>query len=213
MAASPSTATGPTRSATGNLDAVPVSSELPVLPGVANGDAQAVAELWARYAGRVRALGLNLSGYDASFADDLVQETFARLWRSAERFDATLGSEPTFVFTVARRAAVDLWRRSRRAASDRSLDLEDGTVADRRLPPAAHQEDGIDQVLTGWVVADALTTLSANQREVIDLAYYQQLSQSEIAARLGIPLGTVKTRTFAALKTLRAALAERGTLP
>jgi len=68
-------------------------------------------------------------------------------------------------------------------------------------------------VLTGWVVADALTALTDNQREVIDLAYYGQLSQSEIAERLGIPLGTVKTRTFAALKTLRGALAERGALP
>jgi RNA polymerase sigma-70 factor (ECF subfamily) len=192
---------------------VPVSSELPVLPGVASGDAQAVAELWARYAGRVRALGLNLSAFDQSFADDLVQETFARLWRSADRFDATLGSEPTFVFTVARRAAVDLWRRGRRAAADRSLDVEDGSVSDRHLPPGAHHDDGIDQVLTGWVVADALSALTEVQREVIDLAYYGQLSQSEIAEQLGIPLGTVKTRTFAALKSLRAELAERGALP
>jgi len=213
--ATPSTAatTGSTRSPAGSLVAVPVSSELPVLPGVASGDAQAVAELWSRYAGRVRALGLNLSAYDQSFADDLVQETFARLWRSAERFDASLGTEPTFVFTVARRAAVDLWRRGRRTASDRSIDVDDGAVADRRLPSGAHHDDGIDQVLTGWVVSDALSTLSDVQREVIELAYYGQLSQSEIAERLGIPLGTVKTRTFAALKNLRTALVERGALP
>jgi RNA polymerase sigma-70 factor, ECF subfamily len=192
---------------------VPVSSELPVLPGVATGDTQAVAELWSRYAGRVRALGLNLSAYDQGFADDLVQETFARLWRSAERFNPALGSEPTFVFTVARRAAVDLWRRGRRAAADRSLDLDEAAQADRHLPDGVRQDDGIDQVLTGWVVADALDSLSDPQRQVIDLAYYGQLSQSEIAEHLGIPLGTVKTRTFAALKTLRVTLAERGVLP
>jgi len=151
VAARSSTTAGPSRPTTDNLVTVPVSSELPVLPGGARGDAQAVAELWARYAGRVRALGLNLSAFDQSFADDLVQETFARLWRSADRFDATLGSEPTFVFTVARRAAVDLWRRGRRAAADRSLDLEDGSVTDRHLPAGAHHDDGIDQVLTGWV--------------------------------------------------------------
>ena len=207
------TATGPRVRHTGNLSTVPVSSELPVLPGVATGDAEAVAELWSRYAARVRALGLNLSSYDQSFADDLVQETFARLWRSADRFNPALGSEPTFVFTVARRAAVDLWRRGRRASADRSLDLGDASMADRHLPEAAQQDDGIDQVLTGWVVADALTSLTDTQREVIDLAYYGQLSQSEIAERLGIPLGTVKTRTFAALKTLRVALADRGALP
>jgi len=62
-------------------------------------------------------------------------------------------------------------------------------------------------------VADALSALTEVQREVIDLAYYGQLSQSEIAEQLGIPLGTVKTRTFAALKSLRAELAQRGTLP
>ena len=213
MGASPSPTTETAGHATDSLVTVPVSSELPVLPGVATGDAQAVAELWSRYAGRVRALGLNLSSYDQSFADDLVQETFARLWRSAGRFDANLGSEPTFVFTVARRAAVDLWRRGRRAAADRSLDLGDASLADRHLPEAMQHDDGIDQVLTGWVVADALSSLSDAQREVIDLAYYGQLSQTEIAERLGIPLGTVKTRTFAALKTLRVALADRGALP
>ncbi len=193
---------------------VPVSSDLPVLPGVATGDTEAVAELWSRYAGRIRALGLNLSSYDPTFADDLVQETFARLWRSAGRFDSTLGSEPTFVFTVARRTAVDLWRRGRRAASDRSLDLDDPlTASDPSLPPSTRQDDGIDQVLTGWVVSESLSSLSPTQREVIDLAYYGQMSQSEIATHLGIPLGTVKTRTFAALKTLRVALAEQGVLP
>jgi RNA polymerase sigma-70 factor (ECF subfamily) len=198
---------------TGNVGAVTVSSELPVLPGVAIGDEQAVTELWARYASRIRSLGLNLSSFDASFADDLVQETFARLWRSAARFDASLGSEPTFVFTVARRTAVDLWRRDRRAGDQQPLESDDRPPLDRSMAAAIRDEDGIDSVLTGWVVTEALGSLSDPQREVIELAYYQQLSQTEIAARLGIPLGTVKTRTFAALKVLRSALAEHGVLP
>jgi RNA polymerase sigma-70 factor (ECF subfamily) len=196
----------------GNVATVPVSSDLPVLPGVATGDESAVTELWSRYAGRVRTLGLNLSSYDASFADDLVQETFARLWRSAARFDARLGSEATFVFTVARRTAVDLWRRDRRTADARSLDADD-QGGDRALPRAMREEDGIDSVLTGWVVGEALGSLTPSQREVIELAYYGQLSQSEIATRLDIPLGTVKTRTFAALKALRVTLADHGVLP
>jgi RNA polymerase sigma-70 factor (ECF subfamily) len=196
-----------------NVVTVPVSSELPVLPGVATGDEGAVSELWTRYAARIRNLGLNLSSYDTSFAEDLVQETFARLWRSAGRFDASLGSEPTFVFTVARRTAVDLWRRDRRSADTRPLEGDGAMTADRSLPPAARQDDGIDSVLTGWVVGEALGSLTDNQREVIELAYYQQLSQSEIAERLGIPLGTVKTRTFAALKALRATLTSHGVLP
>lgn len=192
----------------GSLAVVPVPPDVPALAGVAQGDPDAIDRLWALYAQRIRALGLNLSGYDPTFADDLVQETFARLWRSAERFNPTLGSEPTFVFTVARRVAVDLWRRGRRASADRSLDLDDGSQADRHLPDGARQDDGIDQVLTGWVVADALGSLTDTQREVIDLAYYGQLSQSEIAERLGIPLGTVKTRTRAALARLAVLLEE-----
>jgi RNA polymerase sigma-70 factor (ECF subfamily) len=181
----------------------------PVLPAVARGDERATTELWERYAGRVRAMGLRLSGFDARFADDLVQETFAKLWRGAGRFDATRGTESAFVFTVARRAAVDQWRRGRRAARDQPLDhLPEATGAVTSGPDAP--EDHVDAVVTGWAVTEALGALPPAQREVIELAYYRQLSQSEIAARLGIPLGTVKTRTYAALKALRRALADAG---
>ena len=201
----------------GTLGRVSLPADDPLLPAVAVGDVDAVGELWSRYAGRVRSLGLQLSGYDPSFGDDLVQETFARLWRSAARFDAARGTETTFVFTVARRAAVDLWRRSRRSARDRPLDeggrewaagpadtatgasLDGHAEASARL---ASDDETVDAMLTGWVVNEALATLGPAQREVIDLAYFGQLSQSEIATRLGIPLGTVKTRTFAALRAL-----------
>ncbi len=198
----------------GSLAVVPVPPDVPALAGVAQGDPDAIDRLWALYAQRIRALGLNLSGYDPTFADDLVQETFARLWRSAARYDPDRGSEPTFVFTVARRAAVDLWRRGRRAASNESLDLTDGpSRAERATAARRGADEGLDAVLTGWVVTEVLDSLTPTQRQVIDLAYFAQLSQSEIAQRLEIPLGTVKTRTFAALKVLRAALAERGVLP
>jgi len=189
----------------------PVSGVVPapVLPAVAAGDERALDELWHRYAERVRALGLRLSGYDARFADDLVQETFAKLWRNAASFDPTRGTETTFVFTVARRAAVDQWRRGRRAADDRPLDHlpeSSGSVTTGPGAPEAH----VEAIVTGWAVAEALDTLPASQRQVIDLAYYGQLSQREIADRLGIPLGTVKTRTFNGLKALRTEMTSRG---
>lgn len=189
----------------------PVSGVVPdpVLPAVAAGDDRAMDELWTRYADRVRALGLRLSSYDDRFADDLVQETFAKLWRGAASFDPERGTETTFVFTIARRTAVDQWRRGRRSAEDRPLDhLPESTGAVTTGPgaPEAH----VESVVTGWAVADALDALNEAQREVIDLAYYGQLSQREIADRLGIPLGTVKTRTFNALKTLRAEMTTRG---
>jgi RNA polymerase sigma-70 factor (ECF subfamily) len=196
------------------VDAVTHSAEPPVLPAVAAGRDGAATELWDRYADRVRSLGLRLSGFDPRFADDLVQETFTKLWRGAGRFDESKGTEATFVFTVARRAAVDQWRRGRRSATDRPLGNQDGgherAATDGRLDESTNGEDHVDAVLTGWVVAEALEGLGPPQREVIELAYYRQMSQSEIAAHLGIPLGTVKTRTFAALKALRTALSDKG---
>ena len=183
------------------VGSVTQSAEPPVLPAVAAGQDGATVELWARYAQRVRGLGLRLSGHDPRFADDLVQETFAKLWRGAARFDESKGTEATFVFTIARRTAVDQWRRGRRSATDRPLDGDDRT---------GPEEDHVDAVLTGWVVTEALEGLAPLQREVIELAYYRQLSQSEIADRLGIPLGTVKTRTFSALRALRLALVDKG---
>jgi RNA polymerase sigma-70 factor (ECF subfamily) len=188
----------------------PASVDLPgVLPGVAAGDEQATGELWDRYAGRIRAMGLRLSGFDAGFADDLVQETFAKLWRSAASFDPARGTEASFVFTVARRTAVDQWRRGRRVATDRPLSgLSEMSAAVSGGPGSP--EDQLDAVVTGWAVTEALGTLSAAQREVIELAYYGQLSQTEIAERLAIPLGTVKTRTYSALRALRAALVATG---
>ena len=165
----------------------------PVLPAVAAGDDRAMDELWHRYADRVRALGLRLSGYDARFADDLVQETFAKLWRGAARFDPTLGTETTFVFTVARR------RRGRSVAAE-------PPSGRRPTPRAPTGIDGRGDERTGRpggarrVGGDGLgghrrpRRAAAAQREVIDLAYYGQLTQREIAERLRIPLGTVKTR-------------------
>ena len=168
-------------------------------------------ELWTRHAARVRAIGLRLSDRDANFADDVVQETFAKLWRNAAHFDDRRGTEAAFVVTVARHTAVDLWRRGRRVAGDRPLDeLSPSTemAASPPDPPSAH----IDAVVTGWAVTDALAALPPAQRQVIDLAYYEQLSQREIAERLAIPLGTVKTRTFHALKALRSEMVARGVI-
>jgi RNA polymerase sigma-70 factor (ECF subfamily) len=168
---------------------------------VAAGDrAEPLEELYDRYAPRVYGLGIRLLG-DRGLAEDLVQETFVRLWRSAPRFDPVKGSVPTFLFTLARRAAVDMWRRRNRDGGRTPLDVE----------PAA-DDDAFGELLLGLDVRAALEELSENHREVLELHYDDGLTQRQISERLAIPLGTVKTRTYHALRALRDKLEERDLL-
>ena len=158
----------------------------------------ALRELYRRYSGRVFGLGV-LILHDRELAADLVQETFVRLWRVAATFDPQRGSMASFVFTVARRLALDL----RRRPSLRPFEPQ----------PEAEEEvtgDPVDEVLTGLTVRDALQSLSEPHRQVLELSYRGDLKQTEIAALLGVPLGTVKTRTYYALRALKLALQERG---
>jgi RNA polymerase sigma-70 factor (ECF subfamily) len=172
--------------------------EAQLLARVARGDREApLEELYRRYARRVYGLGLQLLG-DRGLAEDLVQETFVRLWRSAPRFDPARGSVRTFLFMLARRAAVDLWRRRR--GQPASVDAG---------PEAAMDDDAFGELLLGLDVRAALDELTANHREVLELHYHGGLTQQQISAQLGIPLGTVKTRTYHALRSLKGKLEER----
>ena len=165
---------------------------------IAAGDRGApLAELYRRYEGRLYGLGLRLLG-DAGLAEELVQETFVRLWRRADRFEASRGTVSTFLYAIARRIAIDLWRRPSSRPLEPQPDLETVTP------------DAIERVLVGLTVRDALDSLSEAHREVLELSYTQDLTQSQIAHRLGLPLGTVKTRTYYALRALKLALEERG---
>ena len=172
--------------------------EAGLLRRVADGDrAGPLDELYRRYEGRLYGLGMRLLG-DPGLAEELVQETFVRLWRKAGAFDPGRGTAGAFIITIARRIAIDLWRRP----SSRPF-----------VPEVAGGQaggDAVDQLLVGLTVRDALDALSPAHREVLELAYSGDLRQHEIAARLGIPLGTVKTRTYYALRALKLALEERG---
>jgi RNA polymerase sigma-70 factor, ECF subfamily len=172
--------------------------EATLLRRVAAGDRGGpLDELYRRYEGRLYGLGIRLLG-DSGLAEELVQETFVRLWRKAGSFDPARGSAGAFITTIARRIAIDLWRRpSSRPFAPEAVDLRDAA-------------DVVDQLLVGLTVRDALDALSPAHREVLELAYAGDLRQHEIAARLGIPLGTVKTRTYYALRALKLALEERG---
>jgi RNA polymerase sigma-70 factor (ECF subfamily) len=155
-------------------------------------------ELFRRYAKPLYGLGLRLLG-DAGLAEEMVQETFVRLWRQAGAYDPARGSVKTFLYTIARRIAIDLWRRP----SSRPYEsLEDADEADTGTRPH-------DRVVAEVTVNEALKTLSPAHREVLELSYRGGLLQTEIAAVTGVPVGTVKTRTYYALRALRVALEER----
>jgi RNA polymerase sigma-70 factor, ECF subfamily len=172
-----------------------------LLRRVAGGDTgEALEALYRRYAQRIYEFGLRLTG-DRGLADELVQETFLRLWRTADRFDDSRGCVAAYLFTIARSQAVDLLRRPSSRCSPAEPDAIDDTEG---LPDAG------ESMLTRLVVDQAIASLSAPHREVLILSYQRHLTQAEIAEVLGVPLGTVKTRSYYALRALKLALAESG---
>jgi RNA polymerase sigma-70 factor (ECF subfamily) len=174
-------------------------ADLPLLRELADGRHEPAAGLlYDRYARRILALGTRLLG-DRALAEDLVQETFVGLLRAAPRFDASRGTVRALLFTIARRNAIDLHRR-RTAAG--------GPMAELPLELADDGDDAFDALVAEVDLRAALAELPDQQREVIELAYDADLAQPAIAERLGIPLGTVKSRTSNALRALRAALDE-----
>jgi RNA polymerase sigma-70 factor, ECF subfamily len=177
------------------------SEEAALLAEVADGDLDApLVELYRRYAGRVYGFGLKLLG-DEGLAEELVQETFVRLWRTAGRFDVRRASVGTYLFTIARTAAVDIRRRPSSRPHDPAPDADDDAVV---------TDDEMERLMEGLTVRDALESLTAAHRTVLTLAYSDGLTHRQIATKLGIPVGTVKTRMFHGLRALKLALEERG---
>ncbi len=166
---------------------------------VARSDESALAELYDRV-GRV-AYGLAFRVLrDDRLAEDAVQEAFLGVWRTAAGFRAERAKASTWILTIVHRRAVDLVRREERRRAD---PLDDDTR------DAATTESAEDEAWLGFErdrVQSALRQLPDAQREAIELAYYGGYSQSELAERLGMPLGTIKSRMFAGLARLRELL-------
>jgi RNA polymerase sigma-70 factor (ECF subfamily) len=179
-----------------------------LLGRVAAGDSDAVGDFYERYRPMIMRTVLGLMGGDQALAEDVLQETALRLWRAGARFDPALGSEEVYVRVVARRAAVDLLRRRRDLPASWVADAADAADAaqavrgDRVTPPAQAQ------VLDADLVERGLATLSDAHREVVTRAYLRDESYTDIALGLGVPVATVRTRVFYALRALRRALSD-----
>ncbi|MGD9702575.1 MAG: sigma-70 family RNA polymerase sigma factor [Acidimicrobiia bacterium] len=140
---------------------------------------------------------------DAHHAEELVQETFLRAWRAADRFDEQLGSLRTWLFGILRNLAID----HARAEAVRPLRAVDPAV----LPPADESTaDEIDRVLLAWQVEEALGRLGADHRRVLVEVHLRGRAIADVAAELGVPGGTVKSRVYYALRALRVTLEELG---
>jgi RNA polymerase sigma factor (sigma-70 family) len=174
-------------------------SDEALLALVARSDDDALAALYDRF-GRV-AYGLALRIVrDAALAQDAVQDAFLAAWRTAASFDPERGSASTWLLTLVHRRSVDLVRREDRRRGD---PLDDAPVA---AAEATDEEAWLRE--RRRAVQAALAQLPGDQRQALELAYYGGLSQSELAERLGVPLGTVKSRMFAALSRLRELLGD-----
>ncbi len=200
----------------GDLPRSPTDAEL--MARVASGDRDAFAAVYDRHAGAVYGAVLRYTR-DPRTAEDVVQETYLALWRRPDTYAASAGSLAGWLLAIARHRAIDRLRAASRrpqliepgaASGDGSDDQLDRLLAQGRPVAVAMVDDEPpDLAERGWVrsvVRTALESMAEPERQVIELAYDDGLSQTEIAERLGWPLGTVKTRTRRGLLRLRAML-------
>ena len=161
-----------------------------------------VREAYAAHAGELYRFAMRALG-DAGAAQDVVQETFLRAWRAADRFDPELASLRVWLFAIARNVVVDQARRFEARPWLRQLTEPAGLQAGTDTSP-----DPSDRLLRGWVVEEALRRISEDHRRAIVETYLRDRPYAEVASELGIPVATLRTRVFYALKALRVTMDE-----
>ncbi len=172
---------------------------------LAGGDDGALAELYDAHSAIVYSLALRITRTPED-AEDVTQDVFAQAWRTAGRFDASRGNLAAWLLVMARTRALDRLRRERRRPAETidrsSLEAIPNDAPGVDLVAATHEETARARI--------ALAALPAEKREAVELAYFEGLTHSEIAARTSQPLGTVKTRIRSAMQQLRSALSQGG---
>jgi RNA polymerase sigma-70 factor (ECF subfamily) len=181
-------------------------SDVDLMTGIQAGDPDALSQLYDRYSGIVKALILRIIHNDTE-ADDLLQEVFMEIWNQAKNFSATKGKPLGWMVTLTRRRAIDALRKKQAYAR-----AEERLQAEPEQQPLAWVQNTTAEDITSGdrraLMAKVIQSLPEAQQQVIDLAFFQGMSQREIAAHTNIPLGTVKTRLELGLKKIYDSLKE-----
>ena len=172
------------------------------MAAVAAGDQLALRHLYERYGRLAHSIAYRISG-DRATAEECTQDAFVTLWRRAERFDPARGQLSTWLFAIARNLALTAVRRHRP-----TVELDQGSEAATTAGP----DELVASADSAAQLADAMAQLPEPQLAVLQLAYFEGLSQSEIAEQLGLPLGTVKGRVRLALERLRTVVTDEAAI-
>jgi RNA polymerase sigma-70 factor (ECF subfamily) len=185
----------------------PVPSDLELLQRIASRDDSALASLYDRHSGLAYGMILRILR-NPSDADDVLQETFVRVWTRADSYDSRLGSPAAWLIRIARNRAIDRLR-ARQVRQDISVEPDPGPEGRPRLPEPAHRETPesvVEGAATSRALRAAMAQLPPEQRELIEAAFFEGYTHQELAARFKVPLGTVKTRIRTGLMRMRGRL-------
>jgi RNA polymerase sigma-70 factor (ECF subfamily) len=171
-------------------------------------DREAFEALYRRYGPQAYGLALRVTG-QGTLAQEVVHDAYMALWRAPEAYDPSRGAFRTFFLSLVHHRAVDTVRREERLRRRTERALNPTDVADEDVAEGIVEEAWL--AVRRQEVRRALTTLPPEQKDVVEMAYFRGYTQARIAEELGIPLGTVKTRTLAAMRKLRRTLQERDT--
>jgi RNA polymerase sigma-70 factor (ECF subfamily) len=195
------------KSMTSAVDREPgAPSDVDLMLGIQSGDADALSQLYDRYSGIMKALILRII-HNETEADDLLQEVFMEIWNQAKNFSAEKGKALGWMVTLTRRRAIDALRKKQAYAR-----AEERLQAEPERQPLAWVENATEKDIeagdTRVLMAKVINSLPEAQQQVIELAFFQGMSQREIAFHTNIPLGTVKTRLELGLKKIYDGLKE-----
>jgi RNA polymerase sigma-70 factor (ECF subfamily) len=168
-------------------------------------DDRSIREVYAAHAGEMYGFAVR-SLSDRGLAEEAVQEAFVRAWRSGDRFDPHLGTMRGWLFSILRHVVIDMAR---------SRSIQPPPISGELIDLAAERgdasvEDGFDRALLAWQIEEALRRISEDHRRVVLEIYYRRRPYAEVASELKVPVGTVKSRVYYALRALRLALEEMG---